>query len=65
MLRGLWLLAMLGIVGAAAVLAGAVRPIGAQETTSGKEWLASRRPWRGRAGLGRDQNLGGGCGPCP
>ena len=41
MLRGLWLLAMLGIVGAAAVLAGAVRPIGAQETTSGKSgWQA-------------------------
>jgi len=41
MLRGLWLLAMLGLVGAAAVLAGAVRPIGAQETTSGKSgWQA-------------------------
>ena len=36
MLRSHWLLAMLGIVGVATVVAGAARSIGAQETTSGK-----------------------------
>ena len=36
MLRGNWWLAVLGIVGVAAMVGGAARPIGAQETTSGK-----------------------------
>src|SRR4029077_6922510 len=35
------------------------------ENDKRQEWLATRPPGRGGAGLGRDQNLGGGCGPCP